>query len=98
MTHRQKHVYTCPEISELFGAAPHWFVRNWSRYVAAGFPPPLPGVGHKRFSKPAVDRWFETNGETWRPAEPEPEADRTDELVGRLDELYPEKETEDELN
>lgn len=36
---------------------------------AAGFPPRLPGL--TKWSRPAVLRWIETNGESHLPAEPE---------------------------
>lgn len=44
------------------------------------FPPKLPG--HNKWSRPAVERWIETNGETHQPPAPLPSSPEAARLAG----------------
>ncbi len=56
---------TSPQIAARFGKGRNWFARNWRRYRdAQGFPAPLPSAyrgARRRWSRDAVDDWFEAN-------------------------------------
>lgn len=54
-------VLTPPEVAALFRRSPAWFRGARASLEAAGFPPPLPATGGRRWSRAAVEAWL--NGE-----------------------------------
>lgn len=52
-------VLTPPEVAALFRRSPAWFRGARASLEAAGFPPPMPATGGRRWSRAAVLAWLD---------------------------------------
>lgn len=50
--------YCTGTLSNRLGRSADWLYRNRRKLEAAGLPAPLPGPGHRRWDRAAVDRWL----------------------------------------
>lgn len=51
--------YRSSDVAALFQKSSDWFHEHKRALLAAGFPAPLPGPGHPRWSRAQVDAWFD---------------------------------------
>lgn len=71
----ERQVIRASDVARLLGwRSVESFYNNRDKLLAAGFPEKLEAVNG--WSRPAIMRWLETNGETYAPPEPEAAAIR----------------------